>query len=85
MKRIAGEFFSHSSNAFLKLDSDSPANLLMISGPAYQHHVNGRAQVIIEDTPFSRKKKAPVSLATALAISVLPHPGGPNSKMPRGG
>jgi hypothetical protein len=32
-----------------------------------------------------RKKKAPVSLATARAISVLPVPGGPNNKIPRGG
>lgn len=32
-----------------------------------------------------RKKKAPVSLATALAIKVLPVPGGPYNKMPLGG
>ena len=31
--KIPGEFFSASSNAFLKLDSDSPASLDMISGP----------------------------------------------------
>ena len=67
MKMIAGEFFSASSNAFLKLLSDSPASLLMISGP------------------LIRKKNAPVSLATALAISVLPVPGGPYSRIPRGG
>lgn len=59
MKMIAGEFFSASSNAFLRLLSDSPANLLIISGP------------------LIKKKKAPVSLATALAIKVLPVPGGP--------
>lgn len=35
--------------------------------------------------PFIRKKNAPVSLATARAISVFPVPGGPYSKMPRGG
>lgn len=56
MKMIAGEFFSASSKAFLRLDSDSPASLLMISGP------------------LIRKKKAPVSLATALAIRVFPVP-----------
>mmetsp|Transcript_8630 Transcript_8630/g.23424 ORF Transcript_8630/g.23424 Transcript_8630/m.23424 type:complete len:212 (-) Transcript_8630:770-1405(-) len=67
MKIIAGEFFSASSNAFLRLDSDSPASLLMISGP------------------LIRKKKAPVSLATARAISVFPDPGGPYSRMPLGG
>jgi hypothetical protein len=33
MKMIAGEFFSASSNAFLRFDSDSPAILDMISGP----------------------------------------------------
>ena len=44
---------------FLRLLSDSPAILLMISGP------------------LMRKKKAPVSLATALAMRVLPVPGGP--------
>ncbi|GMS81473.1 hypothetical protein PENTCL1PPCAC_3648 [Pristionchus entomophagus] len=67
MKRMAGEFFSHSSNAFLRLDSDSPASFDMISGPE------------------SRKKNAPVSLATARAMSVLPVPGGPKRRMPRGG
>mmetsp|Transcript_12904 Transcript_12904/g.11694 ORF Transcript_12904/g.11694 Transcript_12904/m.11694 type:complete len:207 (+) Transcript_12904:1218-1838(+) len=35
--------------------------------------------------PFIKKKNAPVSLATALAISVLPVPGGPNNKTPLGG
>ena len=35
--------------------------------------------------PLMRKKKAPVSLATARAMSVLPLPGGPNSSTPRGG
>ena len=64
---LPGEFFSASSNAFLKLDSDSPASLDMISGP------------------LMRKKNAPVSLATALANSVFPVPGGPYSNIPRGG
>lgn len=67
MKMMAGEFFSASSKAFLRLLSDSPASLLMISGP------------------LMRKKKAPVSLATARAMSVLPVPGGPYSRIPRGG
>jgi len=67
MKMIAGEFFSASSKALRKFDSDSPANLDMISGP------------------LIKKKNAPVSLATALAISVFPDPGGPNIRMPRGG
>mmetsp|Transcript_4912 Transcript_4912/g.9399 ORF Transcript_4912/g.9399 Transcript_4912/m.9399 type:complete len:223 (+) Transcript_4912:1301-1969(+) len=35
--------------------------------------------------PLIRKKKAPVSLATALAIRVLPDPGGPYMSMPLGG
>mmetsp|Transcript_5028 Transcript_5028/g.11360 ORF Transcript_5028/g.11360 Transcript_5028/m.11360 type:complete len:243 (-) Transcript_5028:123-851(-) len=64
---IAGAFFSASSNAFRRLLSDSPAILLMISGP------------------LMRKKKAPVSLATARAMSVLPDPGGPYRSTPRGG
>mmetsp|Transcript_16282 Transcript_16282/g.55295 ORF Transcript_16282/g.55295 Transcript_16282/m.55295 type:complete len:265 (+) Transcript_16282:954-1748(+) len=59
MKMMAGAFFSASSKALRRLDSDSPAILLIISGP------------------LMRKKKAPVSLATARAMSVLPEPGGP--------
>ncbi|KAH3658912.1 hypothetical protein OGATHE_006638 [Ogataea polymorpha] len=35
--------------------------------------------------PLIRKKNAPVSLATALAIKVLPVPGGPYIKIPLGG
>ena len=67
MKMIAGEFFSASSKAFLRFDSDSPAILDMISGP------------------LMRKKKAPVSFATARAIRVFPVPGGPNISIPLGG
>mmetsp|Transcript_13329 Transcript_13329/g.32439 ORF Transcript_13329/g.32439 Transcript_13329/m.32439 type:complete len:235 (+) Transcript_13329:1486-2190(+) len=67
MKMMAGAFFSASSNALRRLDSDSPASLDMISGP------------------LMRKKNAPVSLATARAMSVLPEPGGPYRRMPLGG
>eukprot|EP01080_Neovahlkampfia_damariscottae_P006631 gene6631-gene10214 len=67
MKRIAGEFFSHSAKAFLKFASESPAIFDIISGP------------------FINQKNAPVSLATALAIKVLPEPGGPYIKIPFGG
>jgi len=67
IKIIAGDYFSASSKAFLKLDSASPAILDIISGP------------------LIKKKKAPVSLATALAIRVFPEPGGPYSKTPLGG
>mmetsp|Transcript_28922 Transcript_28922/g.62308 ORF Transcript_28922/g.62308 Transcript_28922/m.62308 type:complete len:312 (-) Transcript_28922:714-1649(-) len=67
MKMIAGAFFSASSKALRRLDSDSPASLDMISGP------------------FSKKKYAPVSAATAFAIIVLPEPGGPYISTPRGG
>jgi len=35
--------------------------------------------------PLSKKKNAPVSLATALAIRVFPLPGGPYKSTPRGG
>lgn len=38
-----------------------------------------------QNLPLIRKKKTPVSLATARAISVLPVPGGPYSRIPRGG
>mmetsp|Transcript_28128 Transcript_28128/g.48167 ORF Transcript_28128/g.48167 Transcript_28128/m.48167 type:complete len:220 (+) Transcript_28128:1798-2457(+) len=67
MKMIAGAFFSASSKALRKLDSDSPAILDIISGP------------------LIKKKNAPVSFATARAISVFPEPGGPNSNTPLGG
>ena len=36
-------------------------------------------------TAILDKKKAPVSLATALAIKVFPEPGGPYNKTPLGG
>jgi hypothetical protein len=64
---MAGEFFSASSNAFLRLLSLSPAILLMISGP------------------LIRKKKAPVSFATAWAMRVLPVLGEPNIRIPHRG
>mmetsp|Transcript_4994 Transcript_4994/g.18588 ORF Transcript_4994/g.18588 Transcript_4994/m.18588 type:complete len:302 (+) Transcript_4994:1743-2648(+) len=67
MKMIAGAFFSASSKALRRLDSDSPASLDMISGP------------------LMRKKKAPVSFATARAIKVFPEPGGPYRRIPLGG
>lgn len=67
MKMMEGEFFSASSKALRRLDSDSPAIFDMISGP------------------LMRKKKAPVSLATARAMRVFPVPGGPNMRIPRGG
>lgn len=35
--------------------------------------------------PLIKKKNAPVSFATALAIKVFPDPGGPYSSTPRGG
>ena len=40
---------------------------------------------VAESLPFMRKKNDPVSLATALAIRVLPVPGGPYNRIPRGG
>jgi len=67
MKMIAGEFFSHSSKALLKLASASPVYLDIISGP------------------LMMKKKAPDSLAIALAMRVFPVPGGPNKRTPLGG
>jgi hypothetical protein len=35
--------------------------------------------------PLIKKKKAPVSLATALAMRVFPEPGGPYKRRPLGG
>ena len=35
--------------------------------------------------PLIKKKNAPVSFATALAIKVLPEPGGPYNNTPLGG
>lgn len=43
------------------------------------------AILLIISGPFIKKKKAPVSLATALAIKVLPLPGGPYNSTPLGG
>mmetsp|Transcript_2268 Transcript_2268/g.3164 ORF Transcript_2268/g.3164 Transcript_2268/m.3164 type:complete len:202 (+) Transcript_2268:1274-1879(+) len=59
IKMMAGAFFSASSKALRRFDSDSPAIFDMISGP------------------LIKKKKAPVSLATARAMRVFPLPGGP--------
>jgi hypothetical protein len=39
----------------------------------------------ITSGPLIKKKNAPVSFATALAIRVFPEPGGPYSKTPLGG
>ena len=44
--------------------------------------MNSPANLDIISGPFMRKKKAPVSFATALATRVLPVPGGPKSKIP---
>ncbi|KAK7027179.1 cell division control protein 48 [Favolaschia claudopus] len=43
------------------------------------------AILLIISGPLLRKKKAPLSLATALAMRVLLVPGGPNMRIPRGG
>ncbi|KAJ7724400.1 cell division control protein 48, partial [Mycena metata] len=43
------------------------------------------AILLMISRPLMRKKKAPVSLATARALRVLPVPGGPNIRIPRGG
>lgn len=40
---------------------------------------------VLKNLPLIKKKNAPVSLATALAIKVLPVPGGPYNKIPLGG
>lgn len=102
MKMMAGAFFSASSKAFLRLDSDS----WEFEGEIGRGSVGNDGQferawetatyaektplltpaiLLMISGPLIKKKKAPVSLATALAISVLPVPGGPNMRTPRGG
>lgn len=61
--------------AFFSASSNALRRLLSLS-PAIFDMISG---------PLIRKKKAPVSFATARAISVLPEPGGPYSSTPRGG
>ena len=40
--------------------------------------------ISMNSDPFIERKGTPASVATALARSVLPHPGGPNSSAPFG-
>lgn len=54
-----------------------------IKKKSQQHIYEDTQQICI--SPLIRKKKAPVSLATALAIRVFPVPGGPYSSIPLGG
>mmetsp|Transcript_22248 Transcript_22248/g.71608 ORF Transcript_22248/g.71608 Transcript_22248/m.71608 type:complete len:371 (-) Transcript_22248:425-1537(-) len=63
------------AGAFFSASSNTLRRLLSLS-PVILDMISG---------PFTTKKKAPVSLATARAISVLPDPGGPCSSTPRGG
>mmetsp|Transcript_63553 Transcript_63553/g.132295 ORF Transcript_63553/g.132295 Transcript_63553/m.132295 type:complete len:306 (-) Transcript_63553:625-1542(-) len=63
------------AGAFFSASSKALRRLASLS-PAILDMISG---------PLMRKKNAPVSLATALAIRVLPEPGGPKSSTPRGG
>mmetsp|Transcript_17480 Transcript_17480/g.61398 ORF Transcript_17480/g.61398 Transcript_17480/m.61398 type:complete len:306 (+) Transcript_17480:1817-2734(+) len=63
------------AGAFFSASSKALRRLLSDS-PAILDMISG---------PLMRKKKAPVSAATARAMSVLPDPGGPCSSTPRGG
>mmetsp|Transcript_13821 Transcript_13821/g.28273 ORF Transcript_13821/g.28273 Transcript_13821/m.28273 type:complete len:254 (+) Transcript_13821:1090-1851(+) len=61
--------------AFFSASSKAFLRLLSLS-PAILDMISG---------PLMRKKKAPVSLATARAMRVFPDPGGPYRSTPRGG
>mmetsp|Transcript_129858 Transcript_129858/g.183113 ORF Transcript_129858/g.183113 Transcript_129858/m.183113 type:complete len:256 (-) Transcript_129858:176-943(-) len=63
------------AGAFFSASSKALRRLASLS-PAILDMISG---------PLMRKKKAPVSLATARAIRVLPDPGGPYKSTPRGG
>mmetsp|Transcript_25488 Transcript_25488/g.53020 ORF Transcript_25488/g.53020 Transcript_25488/m.53020 type:complete len:306 (+) Transcript_25488:815-1732(+) len=63
------------AGAFFSASSNALRRLLSLS-PAILLMISG---------PLIRKKNAPVSLATARAMSVLPVPGGPYRSTPRGG
>ena len=60
MKIIAGEFFSASSKAFRRLLSDSPASLLMISGPTAQMHTSCYVNIWV--IPVSQKFTAKIRM-----------------------
>mmetsp|Transcript_43754 Transcript_43754/g.104031 ORF Transcript_43754/g.104031 Transcript_43754/m.104031 type:complete len:335 (+) Transcript_43754:1098-2102(+) len=72
---------------------ESISSMKMIDGAFFSASVNALRRLSSDSPaifdmisgPLMRKKKAPVSLATARAISVLPEPGGPNMSMPLGG
>ena len=76
-KRVAraGAPMKMMAGAFFSASSNALRRLDSLS-PASLDMISG---------PLMRKKKAPVSLATARAMSVLPLPGGPYSRMPLGG
>ena len=48
-------------------------------------HDTSGAKEVGTSGPLMRKKKEPLSDASAWPIIVLPHPGGPYSSTPRGG
>jgi hypothetical protein len=59
MKMMAGAFFSASSNAFLRLLSDSPASFDMISGPLMRKKkAPGRQQALLSEVQATVLKKA---------------------------
>lgn len=50
----------------------------------HQTNIMFQLTILISSGPLTEMKFIPVSLATALARSVLPHPGGPASRTPDG-
>jgi hypothetical protein len=72
---------------------ESISSMKMIAGEFFSASSNALRRLLSDSPaifdmisgPLMRKKNAPVSLATARAISVFPVPGGPNMRIPRGG
>mmetsp|Transcript_7812 Transcript_7812/g.18419 ORF Transcript_7812/g.18419 Transcript_7812/m.18419 type:complete len:281 (+) Transcript_7812:296-1138(+) len=72
---------------------ESISSMKMIAGAFFSASANALRRLSSDSPaifdmisgPLMRKKKAPVSLATARAINVLPEPGGPYMSMPLGG
>merc|ERR1719275_277722 len=85
MKMMAGEFFS----ALGAMESSSSMKMMAgeffsASSKAFLRLLSlSPASLLMISGPLMRKKKAPVSFATARAIRVLPVPGGPKSRMPQ--
>jgi hypothetical protein len=84
----------HTIHTFSRLGAiESISSMKMIAGLFFSASSNAflkllslsPAILLMISGPLIKKKKAPVSFATARAMSVLPVPGGPYIRIPRGG